>query len=85
MDVPAKIAKARRALESGHDRKAGRLLEQAVYETSELDELVQIRDIALEEQTRKGHELRFGNWHDVLSEATTRIAQIERSREHAPV
>lgn len=84
MDVPAKIADARRAFDSGHDHKAGRILEQVVYETMDPDQLAQIRDIALDEQAKRGHELKYGAWHDILSEVNIRLTQIERKRDKAP-
>jgi hypothetical protein len=78
VDVPAKMAEARRALDEGHQHKASRILEQVVYETTDVGVLTQIRDMALKVRAAKGHELKFGDWHDILSEANVRLARAEK-------
>jgi hypothetical protein len=84
MDVAAKVDEARHLIETGHEHKAGSRLEDAVYATSDVALLTQIRDLALEVQARKGHELKYGNWHDILSEANIRLAQAAKEQEKAP-
>ncbi len=70
------IAEARRALEAFEDKRAARILGQAVYMTSDPDLLDEIHQLALlgSQSSKAGRITRTMRWNGVVASAETRLA-----------
>lgn len=77
MDVAEKIGEARSHLASGHEGKAARILEVAVYETEDPELLKQIHELGLEGHDKAGL-LHKTTWTDIIKESDGRLQRAAR-------
>jgi hypothetical protein len=75
-EISRRLEEARRALETGSDSKAARILGDLVYRTHDRDLLTQIHELGVRGRERAGR-LHGVTWRDIVKESEARLARPE--------